>query len=561
MDGAVSGPSLVKQLASCDQTLRERSLRLLLKTWLPVQTSIPDSDLKKLWKGLFYCVWHADKVQFQSQLINRLSAMMLSLELPLSVQYFSVFLLTMRREWNGIDALRLDKFYLLIRRFLHSLFALMKKYGWDSELVGRLMAVLEERTFGDVDQVRGSGVDYHIATVFLEELRPFTPLKLEMLEVLLKPLVHVMKSSTDKVLLGKIRSNVFDVLLANGKKLLEAKRCGADVDSCDDVMVYGTLALKMGFASKFFELGSSTDCVQGNRKLLFGLHEEFLKLEKKMESSGIEVPPPEPEDRVDDEEEEEVPILVPINGVDPSEDGANGAAVKTMKKRKKSKKELGGGKNEKKRKTKKKKKEVMPENGLVDKENSDPVQLSCEDPTEEPKDTAAVVVLDESMMSNLQMQFEKVAAEEGLNEGLESACDFLEAGSNGVTLKKRKRGKSTKGQQPQGLKMEDQGDDEGLLSAMSGEKSVKKVRFSMKNNLVWKPHTPLPPQSIRIPPSVTPRGSALKKGLSPGPIKESPPSSKKAKQRARTVRKIRKKTAKGASPAVKRLKKLKASSP
>lgn len=559
MDGAVAGPTLVKQLASCNQTLRQRALRMLLKTWLPAQTSIPDSEFRKLWKGLFYCVWHADKVQFQSQLINRLSSMLLALDLPLSVQYFSVFLLTMRREWNGIDGLRLDKFYLLIRRFLHSVFELMKKYKWDSDLVGRLIAVLDERTIGDTDKVQGNGVNYHTASVFFEELRPFLPLKLETLDLLLKPFLHVMSSSPDKVLLGKIRLNVFDVLLTNGKKLLEAKKRGADVDAHDDVAVYGSVALRMGFAGRLFELGSSADCFQGNRKLLFALHEEFLKLEKDLESSGVEIPLPGPEDHVNDDEEE-VPILVPINAVNPSENAANGVAVKTLKKRKKLKKKSGSGIDEKSRKAKKKKKDVISENVLVDKENSDPVQSSCENLAGEPINSGEALVFDESMMSNLQMQFEKVAAEEGLSEGMQSSFDSVEASVNGDSVKKRKRGKTKDGQQSQAMEVGDQEADEDLLSAKSGEKSVKKVRFSMKNNLVWKPHNPLPPESVRIPPSVTPRGSALKKGLSPGPIKESPPSSSKVKQRARTVRKVKKKTIKSASPAVKRLKKLKASS-
>lgn len=470
----------------------------------------------------------------------------------------------MRREWNGIDGLRLDKFYLLIRRFVHSVFALMKKYKWDLELVGRLMVVLDEKTFGDIDKVQGNGVNYHIATVFLEELRPFLPLKLETLDLLLQPFFHVMKNCPDKVLLGKIRSNVFDVLLNNGKKFFEAKMCGANVDSGDDAEVYGTVALKMGFSVRFFELGSSPDCSQGNRKLLFGLHEEFMKLEKELESSSIEIPLPAPEDHVDDDDDidEEVPILVPINSVNPSDNVANGIAIKTLKKSKKLKKKSVGERDEKSRKMKKKKKkkDVILENISVDKENSDPGQSSGENPVEEPVNSGEAVVFDESMMSNLQMQFEKVAAEEGLSEGIESACDPLEASVNHDTVKKRKRGKTREVQQSQPLDMADPQDDEDLLSAKSGEKSVKKVRFSMKNNLVWKPHTPLPPQSVRIPPSVTPRGSALKKGLSPGPIKESPPSSNKAKQRARTVRKIKKKLIKSASPAVKRVKKLKASS-
>ena len=47
-----------------------------------------------------------------------------------------------------------------------------------------------------------------------------------------------------------------------------------------------------------------------------------------------------------------------------------------------------------------------------------------------------------------------------------------------------------------------------------GEKSVKEVRFSMKSNLIWKPHSPLPPHSS----CATLIGNALNKGVPLGPI-------------------------------------------
>ncbi|KAK9931499.1 hypothetical protein M0R45_018773 [Rubus argutus] len=123
---------------------------------------------------ILYCMWHADKAPAQTQLIDRLSSLVPGLHLPLAIHYFSVFLVTMRREWSGIDALRLDKFYLLIRRFVASFFALMRNNSWDLELVKRLMVCVRGggAFFGD-DKFPGKGVNYHVASVFLEELRPF----------------------------------------------------------------------------------------------------------------------------------------------------------------------------------------------------------------------------------------------------------------------------------------------------------------------------------------------------------------------------------------------------
>ena len=44
--------------------------------------------------------------------------------------YFTVCMQSLRREWFGIDRLRLDKFMLLIRHFLRQLFQHLSNLEW-----------------------------------------------------------------------------------------------------------------------------------------------------------------------------------------------------------------------------------------------------------------------------------------------------------------------------------------------------------------------------------------------------------------------------------------------
>ena len=44
--------------------------------------------------------------------------------------YFTVFLSTMKREWFGIDRLRLDKFMMLVRTFMKALFQYLQARKW-----------------------------------------------------------------------------------------------------------------------------------------------------------------------------------------------------------------------------------------------------------------------------------------------------------------------------------------------------------------------------------------------------------------------------------------------
>ena len=155
------------------------------------------------------------------------------------------------------------------------------------------------------------------------------------------------------------------------------------------------------------------------------------------------------------------------------------------------------------------------------------------------------LIFNESVISNLQMQFEKVAAEVALDKDGLGSYDSPEITVRTTVSKKRKRARSADGRDTSNLSKTGGEDGKNI------EKSAKRVRFSMKNNLVWKPHSPLPPQNLRLPPSVTPRGSALKKGIPPGPIREMPLVTRKMKQKKKG-----RKGVKAISPAIKRLRKL-----
>ncbi|KAF5773233.1 putative nucleolar, Nop52 [Helianthus annuus] len=541
---------LIRNLASCNTAARSKALRELT-SWLPTQPQISDDEMKKLWKGLFYCIWHADKAPVQSNLINKLSSMLLTLDVPLSLHYLSVFFTTVRREWSGIDVLRLDKFYLLIRRFVNSSFKLMKKYDWNLDLCRRVVNVFEEKCLlASEKKFLGNGVNYHIASVFLDELNGYLPVSgqevYQVFEILFKPLLRVMSVSEDKVLVGKIKSNVFERLLCMGKSLIAKKKSGGEGEGEEDseVVNLGTIALKMGFASKFYDLGSGSECFQGNRKVLFGLNKEFLKLEKELEASGVDVKFPTVEG---DDGDEEVPDLVPIVGNETQNssvlllEGSKSVAEGSKKSSKKKKKKKGA------------KEGLDSEKQETGKENDDANMITAngESASNGVASDTNDVSFTELFKSNLQKEFEKVAEEDGLDKDGESSLhedlSTITISSTKVS-KKRKRVKSV---EARGANNGDNTEQGGTAMKSGGEKSAKKVRFS-KNNLVWKPQSPLPPQSLRIPPSVTPRGSALKKGVPPGPIREMPPAVKKAKKKKAKVRKVMKTT----SPAMKRLRKL-----
>ncbi|GFP96910.1 probable homogentisate phytyltransferase 1 chloroplastic [Phtheirospermum japonicum] len=546
---SATGPALIKHLASCNTTVRSQALRLL-QSWLVSEAQqLSDSDIKKLWKGLFYCLWHSDKTPNQLALINRLTSLFLSLQPSLSLEFFRGFLVTLRREWPGIDRLRLDKFYLLIRRFMKALFELMRLRKWDVGALGDYSRVLQSDGFLAEDKLRGNGVNYHIASVFLEELKGVGfPVTKEVVDVVLGPFFAVMKSSEDRILLGKVKGCVFDELVKLGKLVLDNKKNGVEINEKDGDLLLGVLGLKMGLSGRFYEVGSSTDCIQGNRKIALGLHEEFLKLEKDLESSGVQIGIPEYSYDNGVGSFDEVPQLIPID-FNVEVKAQEEADEKPSRKKKKAKKGVDG--DDKKKKKNKKRND---DNGVsADEETNEDMRLDADSGNSLTADDVATdgteLDLNENVILNLQKQFEKVAAE--MDSKSDEDSDFSEKPLVSIKRCKRKRTKGVDGHEAKDPNTAVNGDGEVDAAGKCVEKSsAKKVRFSMKNNLVWKPQNPLPPESLRLPPAATPRGSALKKGVPPGPVIEMPSAVKKGKKKRAQNR------AKSATSMIKRRKKM-----
>ncbi|KAG8043782.1 hypothetical protein GUJ93_ZPchr0458g22797 [Zizania palustris] len=553
--------AIARRLASCNGSARERAVRNLLSTFLPASAPhLSTSDLLKLWKGLFFCFWHSDKPLYQSSLASRLAAGVSSGPSPAAATaFFAAYLATLRREWAHIDIHRLDKFYLLNRRFLHHAFLLLSAHSFAPDLTSQVISIISEKVLlPEADNVAAGsprGLGYHVADVFVDELLPVLPVSLQTMELLLSPFFTVLEKSSDRVMMAKVKSSVFERFLDSGKQLLELVKKGEAVEKGSAEEKLGKAGLLFGFCKRFSGIGANEETVQANRKVLFGLRDAFMKIEKGLELSGVEIAMPVFESI------EETVVTEVENGMDLDEvkvekkkkskkaslvesekDGA-----KDLKREKKVKKE----KKEKKNK-KKKKKEEEEETEVAD--GGDVAEHSTDIHAEEDQqmgDCSDAIAFDETMMSNLQNQFEKAAAEAGMVNGGSSSSASPRKPVSGKAMKKRKRAKSVD-RLPE-ISDGDDGISEGNVLSQDGEKSGKKVRFSMKNNLVWKPHNPLPPQCLRLPPSATPRGSALKKGVKPGPIKETPTPVKKTKPKAKSAKKALKKNP---SSAVKRLRKL-----
>jgi ribosomal RNA-processing protein 1 len=103
------------QLAHNEKTTRDRAVKSLT-TYLFQNPTLSPLALRKLNKGLFYSFWMSDRQHVQIHLADRLSALVTSLPIKQAIEYTSAWFHVLAREWPGIDRVRLNKYYMFMRK-------------------------------------------------------------------------------------------------------------------------------------------------------------------------------------------------------------------------------------------------------------------------------------------------------------------------------------------------------------------------------------------------------------------------------------------------------------
>ncbi|KIH92489.1 nucleolar protein nop52 family [Sporothrix brasiliensis 5110] len=133
MTSSAASMPFIKNLASSDRKIRTAaldSLKGFLTAKYAASANVPLTfhDAQKLWAGLFYALWMADRAPAQQRLCDELAGLPKAVKLPDAAvaAWLRAFWATMAREWTtGIDVLRMEKFMLLVRRVLGAQIAWM----------------------------------------------------------------------------------------------------------------------------------------------------------------------------------------------------------------------------------------------------------------------------------------------------------------------------------------------------------------------------------------------------------------------------------------------------
>ncbi|XP_072049300.1 LOW QUALITY PROTEIN: uncharacterized protein [Amphiura filiformis] len=166
--------SFAQRLAGNEKKTRDRAIKKL-NQWIEARSkksgAFSEEDLMKLWKGLFYCMWMSDKPLVQEELAGKIADLTTSFATPdAALGFFDTCLMTIKREWAGIDFFRIDKFMMMVRKCLAQALVILKQNDWNESLVDMFLQILIKTPLNPDAWACPDGLRIHISDIFREEL-------------------------------------------------------------------------------------------------------------------------------------------------------------------------------------------------------------------------------------------------------------------------------------------------------------------------------------------------------------------------------------------------------
>ncbi|KTW32243.1 uncharacterized protein T551_00334 [Pneumocystis jirovecii RU7] len=203
---------LTKKFVSNDKKTRDSAV-MSLSHFLSSRSHLSYSELLKLWKGLFYCMWMSDRSFTQQKLANDLANLVSKCSTDNALLFLKAFWETICREWISIDILRLNKFYLLIRKYIEQGFRICMMSSWSEEVLKKYIFLLKSIPLNPLNPKIPNSIRYHVSDVYLDELDKVFSEKTQTqnfpIQILLEPFVYLFKKTPDKYVRKRISENIF----------------------------------------------------------------------------------------------------------------------------------------------------------------------------------------------------------------------------------------------------------------------------------------------------------------------------------------------------------------
>ncbi|CAF1360156.1 unnamed protein product [Adineta steineri] len=291
---------LVHKLVDSSKAQRTKAVERL-KLWINARTLNPTSffsydDLIKIWKGLYYNMWMADKPVLQDQLALQISSWIHEFrDNDQARLYIDAGFATFAREWWGIDRWRLSKFMTFVRYFLRESFVFLKNLKWLKPDILKFTKMLAHNVLSPNGNRACDGLKLHITDIYLEELAKVggVALKPKRLILLLAPFFNIIKASDHDILVKHVYKNLFFLIIqysdvgidpeaeeemeniqAFGRQAIEEEMEMNNADNEEDEDTALQFDYKL-LSEKLIKIAKVESCKQRNRKQIYELARKF----------------------------------------------------------------------------------------------------------------------------------------------------------------------------------------------------------------------------------------------------------------------------------------------
>jgi ribosomal RNA-processing protein 1 len=265
--------------APTEKKYRDRALKKLT-VYLTKKTEWTELEWDKLWKALFYCMWMSDKRPVQEELSTNLAALVHRIPTPeAALEFVHSFFRTMHREWHGLDGLRLDKFYSLVRKFVRESVALLRVQDWDEDLVQEFGTILSAEVVSQLP----NGLRMHLADLYLVEIYNAAgkDVTTEAFMTLLEPFFTLLGGEYDKTVFKRVRELVFEEMLTKYKFGAQPEKEGDDKEETDEEEEEDKVFEQVDVAQvqhRIFAIASADGTAERNRAALYTLYKKFFSV-------------------------------------------------------------------------------------------------------------------------------------------------------------------------------------------------------------------------------------------------------------------------------------------
>lgn len=167
--GSPDAYPFIKKLAANDRPTRDETLNSL-KRFLGTPKVFGELELLKLWKGLFFSMWFSDRPRTQQRLADDMASLLLVVHETNYFTFLASFWKIMSAEWLALDKHRIDKFYLLLRRYVGYAFQRLAQENWDETWIERHNEVMTKIPLNPDNPKIPDSIRYHVLEIYLDEL-------------------------------------------------------------------------------------------------------------------------------------------------------------------------------------------------------------------------------------------------------------------------------------------------------------------------------------------------------------------------------------------------------